>query len=36
MLEDLSMYKRDHPGEGIMAPEMIKEMIRKQKWTEQV
>ena len=29
MLEDLSIYKKYHPGEGIMAPQMIKEMIKK-------
>mgnify|MGYP003653725696 CR=1 FL=1 len=29
MLEDLSIYKKYHPGEGIMAPQMIEDMIKK-------
>ena len=29
MLNDLSIYKKYHKGEGIMAPDMIKEMIKK-------
>ena len=29
MLNDLSIYNKYHPGEGIMAPQMIKDMIKK-------
>ena len=29
LLNDLSMYKKYSPGEGIMAPDMIKDMIKK-------
>jgi len=29
LLNDLSMYKKYSPGEGIMAPQMIKDMIKK-------
>ncbi|MBC8407683.1 MAG: hypothetical protein H8E12_02975, partial [Rhodobacteraceae bacterium] len=29
MLNDLSIYKKYSPGEGIMAPQMIKDMIKK-------
>ena len=28
MLDDISMYKKYSPEEGIMAPDMIKDMIK--------